>query len=86
VHQRLTTRCSPKKGKVGSTHDYANFKESYVNYLEYLVKTSEEREALAADSGNPHWGMLLDKAYNGPEEDTPGLRRICPQEKSNHTW
>ncbi len=36
---------------------------------------------LPTDRTNGSWAILGDKAYNGPDEDTPGLRRITIKKK-----
>jgi hypothetical protein len=66
------------KGFLGSIHDYSHHKSYYRNYLPYLRKTQQEKRALAHDQQHEYWAMVLDKAYVGPPQDTPGLRRITP--------
>lgn len=70
------------KGEIGSKHDYSIFKETYTSYLEYLAKTTEEIRAIPTDSNNPSWAVLLDRAYIGPQSDTPNLRKITPKKSS----
>jgi len=61
---------------VGSTHDYLILKKTYPSYLTYLAKREGEGPA---DDGQPSWAILGDKAYVGPDTDTPQLRKIAIQ-------
>ena len=63
------------KAVVGSRHDYTIFKENFREYIPYLNKTQAERTAIPEDTENASFAILGDKAYEGPETDTPGLRR-----------
>lgn len=64
---------------VGSIHDYQDHKKNYASYLPYLSKTPTEHHLLPGDVAHQHLAIMLDKAYVGPEGDTPGLRRITPK-------
>lgn len=65
----------------GSLHDYTIFKDHYKVYEEYLTKTPEERESLGPDN----WSILGDNAYQGPDSDNPGVKRIFLQKApENH--
>jgi hypothetical protein len=64
--------------RVASVHDYSIIKETCESYTEYLLKTPDERAALVGDREHRFWAALLDKAYVGPAQDTPNLRRIVP--------
>ena len=68
-----------QKGVVGSRHDYEYLKTTYHSYIPYLQKTSEEFLLLQVDQMHQNWSALFDKGYIGPENDTPGLRRIIPK-------
>lgn len=62
----------------GSHHDYQIQKQVYVSYLQYLLKTPEEADELPGDTGSHYWAVMEDKAYIGPQTDTPDFRRITP--------
>jgi hypothetical protein len=66
------------KGFVASIHDYEFFKKNCKVYETFLRKTPDERRQLTMDSQNSHWGVMVDKGYTGPPEDTPYVRRIFP--------
>lgn len=68
---------------VGSVHDYTINKNNYQSYLEYLLKTPEEMLHLQADVQFRYWASVLDKAYTGPQQDTPDFRRIVPHKGAN---
>lgn len=70
---------------VGSTHDYTFLKSNYTTYLEYLIKRPDEQHLLPLDTNYGEWAVLMDKGYQGPPEDTPGLRRITPTKGQNLT-
>jgi hypothetical protein len=68
-----------KKAAIGAVHDYKDHKENnYKEYIYYLTKTPEELDLIPTDRDHPNWAVLLDMAYIGQEEDTPGERRITP--------
>jgi len=54
-----------QKARVGSTHDFTILKESFVSYLPYLLKTTEERTQIPSDRNESSWAILGDKAYEG---------------------
>ena len=60
---------------ISSKHDYQRLKQTFEEYLPYLLKTPEERVALPNDQPR-QWAMLFYSAYIGPDSDTPGLRRL----------
>jgi hypothetical protein len=64
-----------QKGRVASMHDYSILQDTQASYSSFLKKTPREQIELGNDR-DLRWGILFDKAYVGPEEDTPGLRRI----------
>jgi hypothetical protein len=64
------------KGQLGSVHDYTIHKETNLEYAEYLLKTTEEHRKIPNDKDNPRWAVLGDKAYQGPNSDTPQIRRL----------
>lgn len=68
----------------GSVHDYTIHKMEYRRHFEYTLKQPSEVYALPADCRHEHWATVLDKAYIGPEGDTPDERRITPT-KNPHT-
>ena len=74
-----------QKGVVGSKHDYEYLKTTFHSYIPYLQKTSEEFILLQTDQAHQNWGALFDKGFFGPDNDTPGLRRISPK-KNNSTY
>jgi hypothetical protein len=49
-----------QKACVGSTHDYEMHKREYHLYEEYLLKTTDERNAIPNDP-DPRWAILMDK-------------------------
>jgi hypothetical protein len=65
---------------VGSIHDFEFFKKNYVEYLEYLLKTTNEKQSITTDT-DVRWGVVVDKGYTGPAESTPGLRKIALRRK-----
>lgn len=67
------------KGHVANTHDYQIHKETYRSYVPYLEKLTEERAMLPMDQQSTHWAIIADKAYIGPEGDTPNVRRLTPK-------
>lgn len=67
-----------QRAAVGSVHDYSVNKDTYPYYVDYLHKSVEEHAALAADRQQQYWAVLCDKAYIGPEADTPNFRRLTP--------
>jgi len=48
-----------------------------------LQKTPQEFEILVVDRNHDNWAVVADKAYLGPENDTPGIRRITPHKGRN---
>jgi len=64
-----------QKGQVGSKHDYSVFQGTHSNYSAFLKKTPREQVELGGDRDS-RWAILLDKAYVGPDSDTPNVRRI----------
>lgn len=60
----------------GSVHDYSYFKQNYLSYCPYLLKTPEERATLSSDRQESRWAILLDSGYIGPDNDHPELRKI----------
>ena len=68
---------SPKT--IGSVHDFQIFKDHYERYLSYLLKLPEENMHLPGDVRFRYWAIIADKAYVGPPEDTPDVRRITPK-------
>lgn len=63
----------------GSVHDYHTLKHHYTKYLDYLLKQPNENRDLHGDAAHRFWAVMADKAYIGPPEDTPDLRRIVPK-------
>ena len=59
----------------GSIYDYTIFKSTSASYSKYLTKNTHELKELPADT-DKRWAMLGDNAYQGPESDTPTVRRI----------
>ena len=72
-----------QKGVIGSKHDYEYLKETFHLYIPYLQKMTEEFVQLPSDHGNQNWSALFDKGYVGPDNDTPGLRRITPKKNTS---
>ena len=65
-----------------SFHDYRIHKKNYRRYLDYLRKRPDEVALINDPNPNEeYWALILDKAYVGPREDTPELRRITPMKK-----
>jgi hypothetical protein len=52
------------------------FKSNYQCYLNYLLKTPEEKNLICTDAKEPSWAILGDRGYIGPDTDTPDLRRV----------
>jgi hypothetical protein len=65
--------------EVASKHDYQDLKDKYQLMLDYLHKTPEEMLHLQGDVRARFWGTIEDRAYVGPETDTPDFRRITPK-------
>ena len=61
--------------EVALNHDYTIFKPTSASYSKYLTKNTYELKELPADT-DKRWAMLGDNAYQGPESDTPTVRRI----------
>jgi len=59
----------------GSTHDYSIFKSTSSSYSRYLHKTPQELHDCTGDN-DKRWAMLGDNGYQGPDSDTPTVRRI----------
>lgn len=64
------------KKRIGSTHDYLIHKDNYLSYSDYLLKTADEQNTLTHDRNNAKWVVLGDKAYQGPDTDTPEIHRM----------
>lgn len=64
-----------QKGRVGSQHDYSIFQGTHEGYAPFLKKTPREQVELGGDRDS-RWAIVLDKAYVGPENDTPHVRRL----------
>jgi hypothetical protein len=62
-------------GAPGSRHDYETLKRGFEKYIPYLRKTAQEATAIANDADRS-WSAIFDNGYQGPDSDTPGLRRI----------
>jgi hypothetical protein len=58
-------------------------KSNFQSYLEYQVKTPAELALLPEYSNSGSWSALFDTGYQGPLEDTPGLRRIVIEKHSH---
>ena len=65
-----------QEAQVGSIHDYTMFKYNYQCYLNYLLKTPDEKNLIHSDANDPNWAILGDRGYIGPDTDTPDLRRV----------
>ena len=66
---------------VGSKNDYTIFQETCDELKPYLRKRPSETNdpALYRDRRHVTWVVVADKAYLGPDTDTPGVRRIVPK-------
>lgn len=64
---------------VPSRHDYEYHKSHFEVYLPYLLKTPAEHLRLPGDENYRFWAVAGDKAYIGPDADTPDERRITPK-------
>jgi len=71
-----------QKGQLGARHDYAILKETEASYESYTTKTKQEALALRPDQ-DKQWAILCDNGYQGPERDTPHIRRIFLQRSSH---
>jgi len=65
-----------QKGFVGSTHDYSIMKQTYQSYANYLEKSTTEKQLMTSDIQENRWALLGDRAYVGPDADTPSVRRV----------
>lgn len=63
------------KSVEGAVHDYEDFKNTYHPLVTFLKKTEDEKSMFQNDA-NAHWAISMDKGYIGPEEDSPGIRKI----------
>jgi hypothetical protein len=68
------------RGKLGSIHDYDVHRANSSRLVGYLQKTPAERALaeLRNDREKNSWAICCDKAYYGPEIETPGVRRLYP--------
>jgi len=69
--------------ELGSKHDYVILKEDFADLVEYLRKTNFESNLIPHDD-HPSFGVLMDRAYYGPETDTPGLRKVLQKKGNSH--